>query len=487
MSTDGNLAGRTGSISRSTRALLGLAILAAGLALAPVGVAFAQTPLVTYDTNPENNPCERDRPGPDPTPPDERPVITSFSALSSKSDPITVGVAARLETRVSFSPGRSIRPTEGFCGWHGDFPGLSNYRYHNSTLDPHHNEYHTYARAGYYEPRIYVIDDRGVFSAQARKLFYVNALPAASFRYSPTAPRSGETVTFTSTSTDEETGGITQQQWDLDGNGSYEASGASARRAYSTATTVRLRVTDKRGATAVSEQRVVPGTQPPAASFSYSPQPAAAGEAVQFRSTSSDPDGSVTGWQWDLDGDGVYSDATGPTVSQAFPAEGDYRIGLEVTDNAGATATSTQLVRVTPPRPLVSGPVAAGAFGAPTAGAAQPVRLRRVSARIRLRAARTRTGARVSMLAVSAARGATVRVRCAGRGCPRGIQSRRAAGRSLRFTRFQRTLRAGNVLQVRVTKPGSVGRYTSIRIRKGARPLRKDLCLAPGSRRPSRC
>jgi hypothetical protein len=76
-------------------------------------------------------------------------------------------------------------------------------------------------------------------------------------------------------------------------------------------------------------------------------------------------------------------------------------------------------------------------------------------------------------------------VRCKGRGCPVKSQSRVAAfGRvgtaPIEFRRFEGSLRAGVTLEIRVFKPGEVGKYTSFAIRRGKPPKRYDSCLDPG-------
>jgi hypothetical protein len=57
----------------------------------------------------------------------------------------------------------------------------------------------------------------------------------------------------------------------------------------------------------------------------------------------------------------------------------------------------------------------------------------------------------------------------------------------VRIPRFQRRFRAGTVLEVLVTKPGFVGKYTRFRIRKRRPPLRTDLCVQPGATTGSAC
>jgi PKD repeat protein len=72
--------------------------------------------------------------------------------------------------------------------------------------------------------------------------------------------------------------------------------------------------------------------------------------AVQFSSAgSSDPDGSITSYQWNF-GNGSMS--TAPNPSFTYTAGGNYTATLTVTDNAGGAASSTVLITVAaPPAP----------------------------------------------------------------------------------------------------------------------------------------
>lgn len=85
-------------------------------------------------------------------------------------------------------------------------------------------------------------------------------------------------------------------------------------------------------------------------------------------------------------------------------------------------------------------------------------------------------------------RGAMVTVRCRGRGCPRvrfrGRLSRRGA---LRLRRFQRTFPPRTVIEIRVTRRGTIGKFTRLRVRARRVPSRRDACLSPGSSKPRRC
>ena len=76
----------------------------------------------------------------------------------------------------------------------------------------------------------------------------------------------------------------------------------------------------------------------PAGSFTYAPADPTTGQTVELTSSADDLDGSVVERSWDLDGDGVYGDATGEVVSTVFEDSGAHSVGLKVTDDDGASS-----------------------------------------------------------------------------------------------------------------------------------------------------
>ena len=60
-------------------------------------------------------------------------------------------------------------------------------------------------------------------------------------------------------------------------------------------------------------------------------------------SASSDPDGMVVAWDWDLDNDGTY-EASGATVQFNAASFGTCTVGLRVTDDSGGTDADTATV-----------------------------------------------------------------------------------------------------------------------------------------------
>lgn len=94
-------------------------------------------------------------------------------------------------------------------------------------------------------------------------------------------------------------------------------------------------------------------------------------------------------------------------------------------------------------------------------------------------------GVRVTLLSVTAPRSAHITARCVGGGCP--VHTLSLASAPARLRPFERFLPAGTVLQVRVTRAGSIGKYASFVIRARSAPRRRDRCLMPGRAKPEAC
>lgn len=95
---------------------------------------------------------------------------------------------------------------------------------------------------------------------------------------------------------------------------------------------------------------------------------------------------------------------------------------------------------------------------------------------------------RINDFVVRGPRRAKVSVRCSGRRCP----LRRTGGtigrrKRLRLRRAQRTFRAGQVLEIRVTGRDRIGKFTRITFRRRRAPRRFDACLQPAVRTPIPC
>jgi hypothetical protein len=340
--------------------------------------------------------------------------------------------------------------------------------------------------------RMRVQDNAGAASTYAMAIV-VDAPPSAAFATAPAVVVAGDTVTFASTSRDSD-GSIASQEWSLDGDGVFDdGTAATVERRYTTpgSVLVRLRVTDDRGATATTSALVsVLADKAPLASFSSSPIAPVVGTPVEFTSHATDPDGSIAALGWDLDGDGAFDDASGATATRTYDTAQDVTVSLRATDDRGATSIAFRTISIrgtapTAPSPGSSVPNARPPSSVPSPGAPLilpfPI--------VRIRGQIVGGVVRISLLSVTAPRGARVVVRCHGRSCPRLVAAARirSAARPVRVRSLERRYRPGARLQVTVTMPGRIGKYVSFRMRRNAAPLRRDLCVGPRGTKPAKC
>jgi hypothetical protein len=92
---------------------------------------------------------------------------------------------------------------------------------------------------------------------------------------------------------------------------------------------------------------------------------------------------------------------------------------------------------------------------------------------------------KLTRVTVNAPRGARIRVACKGHGCP--YRRKAIAVRLVQVRALQRTYRPKATIEIRVTQPRKIGKYTRIQTRRGKAPLRIDRCLMPGKTRPVKC
>ena len=340
---------------------------------------------------------------------------------------------------------------------------------------------------GQYPVRLRVTDTNGATATAESVVTVGNRPPVARFTYAPQLVVKGQPVTFTSRSSDPEAR-LAGLEWDLDGDGAFDdGTGAEVKHAFngSGPTTVGLRARDVDGGEDVFRLSIVPGNKAPSASIDVAP--ATTGLGAAFNATVGDDDGTVTKVEWDFDDDGAFDDGTGTSEFWTFPAAGTYRVSVRATDDDGSSTIASRRVTV-------------GGAGASTAGrggpaATAPATAPRAVARlslispwpvVRIAGSLTRRGADLRLVSVRAPRGARVAVRCQGR-CPRPSLRRVARKRVLRLTPYERPLRAGTRLEIRVLSGARIGKYTRILIRKGKSPARRDACVWPGARAPRAC
>jgi PKD repeat protein len=169
-----------------------------------------------------------------------------------------------------------------------------------------------------------------------------SAPPTASF----TTNCAGLTCSFDASTSSGGGSAIAHYDWTF-GDGAGD-SGVTTSHSYAAAGsyTVSLSVTNTQGATghATRTVSVSAANQSPAASFTF----ACSSLTCDFIDHSTDADGSVVAWSWSF-GDGTTSATRHP--SHVFATDGTYAVTLTATDDAGATASTTQSVTVSASAP----------------------------------------------------------------------------------------------------------------------------------------
>jgi len=177
----------------------------------------------------------------------------------------------------------------------------------------------------------------------------------------------------------------------------------------------------------------------------------------------------------DANGTGIER-CTGTVASSASidtGTPGTKTFSVEAVDRAGnsATASRTYSVVATPPPIILKRIIVTLSSNFPSVG--KTIRFTR-------------------LVVKNVPRGSTVTATCKtkqGKRC-RGIKkfTKRNARGTVKLKRFQRkTLRAGTVIEVRVTKPGMIGAVKRLTVRRGKNPTITTRCLPPGAKKPVRC
>lgn len=218
----------------------------------------------------------------------------------------------------------------------------------------------SFATPGTHVVRVRVTDDTGATDVERVEVPVTNRAPTARLSV-PAAPIPGQQVTLSASASTDPDGTIVRHEWDLDGNGSYEVDsgpGSSTARSFAAAGSypVGVRITDDSGATATAAATVSVDA-PPLPALAVWPSPGVAGKPVYFgASGSTDPDGSITRYEWDLDGDGAYELDTG-TLDKAlhsYATAGTRTVRLRVTDNRGVSAVTSAPLRIDAPAGVVA-------------------------------------------------------------------------------------------------------------------------------------
>ncbi|MCB0755132.1 MAG: gliding motility-associated C-terminal domain-containing protein [Flavobacteriales bacterium] len=203
---------------------------------------------------------------------------------------------------------------------------------------------HQFANAGVYNVGLQIITDMDG-PAAAYKLITVNPVPSADF----SAPDVCEgTATALADQSTISSGSITSWQWDLDNDGFYDdASGSLIANDFVNAGSypVGLQVTSDQGCQSTTSEIVVVDPMPTVA---FSVSEVCLGNQTELTAITTISSGQITDYDWELNGNGFFDDASGNMITNQFSADGDYQIGLQVTSDQGCVNDTFQLVTIAP-------------------------------------------------------------------------------------------------------------------------------------------
>jgi hypothetical protein len=207
----------------------------------------------------------------------------------------------------------------------------------------------------------------------------------------------------------------------------------------------------------------------PTAAFTWVPSAPRVGQTVSLVSSSTAATSPIIGYAWDVAGTNAFL-AGASTRSTVFSTSGNHVVHLSVSAADGRSSVATAMIPVLPATYALMRPF--------------PI--------VRIVSSETRSGIRLRLLRVQAPSGSRISVTCHNRGCPVKSQQKVAAAAATgvagyTFRKFQRALRAGVVLEIRVSAANSIGKYTRLTIRKGRLPQRLDQCLTPGGAKTMAC
>jgi PKD repeat protein len=181
----------------------------------------------------------------------------------------------------------------------------------------------------------------------------------------PYAQTEGQAVTLDGTGSTDSDGTIVLYEWDIDNNGIFDFSSASATQNYTYnqqgTYSIKLRVTDDSGLTGESITTASVSDTSPAASMDASPTAGLEPLVVNLTDTSTAYD-FIYNQNWDF-GDNS-TPGFGSFVSHTYNRDGVYTVTLTVTDGDGSTDIATTIITVDDATPT------ADFTGSPTIGTA---------------------------------------------------------------------------------------------------------------------
>ena len=234
----------------------------------------------------------------------------------------------------------------------GAATGIASYAWDlgNGTTGNSSTAFTTYTEPGTYQASLTVTDNDGDTNTETVTIEVAEPLnipPTAAIGSTGTLGNAPYAVSFSGSGSSDPDGTITNYAWDF-GNG-QTATGENASVTYTAAGTYNatLTVTDDDGATGTATQVITvnptPNVPPTAVARVVSTAGTIPYTVNLSASTSTDSDGSIVGYSWDL---GNGTTATGVTTQVTYTEAGTYPVTLTVTDDDGDTGTQVLQIEV---------------------------------------------------------------------------------------------------------------------------------------------
>ena len=294
-----------------------------------------------------------------------RTLLLCATALSWLSAPATAQKSINRIAQLTVSDFRvalSFSPTVPIQGQPVSFTGSTTgdvrfwlWDFGDGWTSTRQNEVHTYRKAGFYRVSLTATGPTGA-KKTLRTFAVMPETLAASFVFSPTSPRVGQTISFADTTS----GNPTAWAWDFGDGATSTAKNPAHAYSKTGSYAVTLSATTSSGTKKASRSLTVATMSILSSSFSFAPAAPTAGQSIQFTDTSA---GNPTAWLW-VFGDGLTSTAHNPI--HVFSTPGSYNVTLTTTNGSGSKTTSRTVV-------VAAGLVASFSFAPATPSVGQSV------------------------------------------------------------------------------------------------------------------
>lgn len=175
----------------------------------------------------------------------------------------------------------------------------------------------------------------------------VTVYPLAAASFTASSECAGNPTSLVSTSS-VSSGSIVSYAWDLDNDGAFDdATGPNANPNFGGAGTytVGLEVITDNGCVTDIYQSVTVHPNP-VVDFTFTD--VCIGDSTQLDAIGNVTTGSISSYDWDLDEDGDFNDASGASIAHLFTSPGTFIVGVQVTTDQGCTASVSHVVTVSP-------------------------------------------------------------------------------------------------------------------------------------------